>query len=192
MWESKMLTKDQMVMGENTPTVQQTWQNLQDCFTEQWLEWRQYLQTTAKHPRFKDAALATQELAAAEEEGKTTAMMFTLLQEQHKRQLKLITVSIKQAMDTMFERMNALIVGHGNAADKGNAPPANSNTGRGSGSTMRNRKKLPHCGKHVFHKPADCFELETNASKCWAGWKPVKDALRQPDRDWGHQIIIEV
>jgi hypothetical protein len=32
-------------------------------------------------------ALATQELAAAEEEGETTAMIFTLLQEQHKMQL---------------------------------------------------------------------------------------------------------
>jgi hypothetical protein len=34
-------------------------------------------------------------------------------------------------MDAMFELMNALIVGHGKAADKENAPPANSNTGRG-------------------------------------------------------------
>jgi hypothetical protein len=36
---------------------------------------------------FKDAALAAQELVAAEVEGKTTAMMFALLQEQHKAQL---------------------------------------------------------------------------------------------------------
>jgi hypothetical protein len=34
---------------------------------------------------FKDAAVAAHKLAAAEEEGKTTAMMFTLLQDkQHK------------------------------------------------------------------------------------------------------------
>jgi hypothetical protein len=31
--------------------------------------------------RFKDAALAAQELAAAEEEDKTTGMMFALLQD---------------------------------------------------------------------------------------------------------------
>jgi hypothetical protein len=48
------------------------------------------LQAIAKHLHFKDAALATQELAAEEEEGKTTAMMFILLQEQHKVQLKLM------------------------------------------------------------------------------------------------------
>jgi hypothetical protein len=47
---------------------------------EKWLEQRQYLQATAKHSCFKNAALAAQELAATEEEGETTAMMFTLLQ----------------------------------------------------------------------------------------------------------------
>jgi hypothetical protein len=81
MWESKMFTKDQMAAWENKTTVQETWQNLQDYFTEIWLEQRQNLQAIAKHLCFKDAALAAQELAAAEEEGKTTAMMFTLLQE---------------------------------------------------------------------------------------------------------------
>ncbi len=82
MWESEMFTKDQMVVWENKPTAQQTWQNLQNYyFTEKWLEHQQYSQATAKHSCFKDPALAVQELAAAEEEGKTTAMMFTLLHE---------------------------------------------------------------------------------------------------------------
>jgi hypothetical protein len=48
MWESKMFTKDQMVACENKTSVQQTWQNLQDYFTEKWLEQRQYLQATVK------------------------------------------------------------------------------------------------------------------------------------------------
>jgi hypothetical protein len=34
MWESKMFTKDQMVAWENETAAQQTWQNLQDYFTE--------------------------------------------------------------------------------------------------------------------------------------------------------------
>ncbi len=72
-------------------------------------------------------------------------------------------------MDAMFECMNALIIGHGKAADKENAPPANSNIGRSSGGTKCNKKKCTHCGKHVFHKPADCYKLETNASKHRAG-----------------------
>jgi hypothetical protein len=49
MWESKMFTKDQMVAWENKTATQQTWQNLQDYFTEKWLEQRQYLQATMKH-----------------------------------------------------------------------------------------------------------------------------------------------
>jgi hypothetical protein len=84
MWESEMFTEDQMVAWENKTAAQQTWQALQDYFTEEWLERRQYSQVTAKHSRFKDAALAAQETAAAEEEGEATAMMFTLLQKQHK------------------------------------------------------------------------------------------------------------
>jgi len=42
MWESEMFTKDQMVAWENKTPAQQTWQNLQDYFTEKWLERRQY------------------------------------------------------------------------------------------------------------------------------------------------------
>jgi hypothetical protein len=37
------------------------------------------LQATAKHLQFKDIALAAQELAAAEDKGEATAMMFALL-----------------------------------------------------------------------------------------------------------------
>ncbi len=84
MWESKMFTEVQMFAWENKTTAQQTWQNLQDYFMEKWLEQKQYLQANAKHLQFKDAALTAQELAAAEEEGKTIAMMFALLQDQHK------------------------------------------------------------------------------------------------------------
>jgi hypothetical protein len=47
MWESKMITKDQMVAWENKPTAGQTWDNLQTYFTEKWLERCQYLAATA-------------------------------------------------------------------------------------------------------------------------------------------------
>ncbi len=36
-WELEMFTEDQMVAWENKPTTQQTWQALQDYFTEKWL-----------------------------------------------------------------------------------------------------------------------------------------------------------
>jgi hypothetical protein len=83
MWESEMFTEDQLVLWENKPATNQTWQVLQDYFTEKWLERRQYLQATAMHSCFKDAALAAQEQVANKEEGKVSAMMFALLQEQH-------------------------------------------------------------------------------------------------------------
>ncbi len=150
MWESKMFTKDQIVAWENKTPVQQTWQNLQDYFTEKWLEQRQYSQATAKQSRFKDAALTTQELAAAEEEGKTTAMMFALLQEQHKAQLEVMMAADKQAMDAMLERMNVLIAGQGKAADKPMAMVSNSNTGTASNIMNRWKKSMHELQKACF------------------------------------------
>ncbi len=160
---------DQMVVWENKTAPKQTWQNLQGYFMEKWLERRQYSQATAKHLHFKDAAIAAQELAAAEEEGKTMAMKFTLFQEQHKAQVELMAAANKQAMDTMFECMNALIADHGKVADKVTAPLATSNTGFTSSSMKHNRKRCTNCGIHVFHNLEDCCELETNASKRWPG-----------------------
>ncbi len=164
-----MFTRDQTVAWENKTAAQQTWQNLQDYFTEKWLEQRRYSQATAKHSQLKDAALAAQELAAAEEEGKTTVMMFALLQEQHKAQLESMVAANKQAMDAMFERINALIAGCGKAVDKVTATIPNSNTGHASSTTNRKKKKCMNCGKLVFHKPETCYELETNVSKHYPG-----------------------
>jgi hypothetical protein len=174
MWESEMFTEDQMVAWENKPAAAQTWQALQDYFTEKWLERRQYSQATAKHSRFKDAALAAQEQAAAEEEGEASAMMFALLQEQHKAQMEAMASANQKAMELMMERMNALVAGAQKGQDKENAPPAGNNN-HSTGGTKRSKKKCQHCGKHVFHKAADCYELEANASKRWAGWKSVKE-----------------
>jgi hypothetical protein len=48
--------------------------------------------------------------------------------------------------------------------------------GKSTGGTKRNRKKCTNCGKHVFHKPSNCYKLKANTSKRWMGWKSVKDA----------------
>ena len=178
MWESEMFTEDQMVAWENKTPAQQTWQNLQDYFTEKWLECRQYSQATAKHLRFKDAALAAQEMAAVEEEGETSAMMFALLQEQHRVQLDAMATANQKAMDAMFERMNAIVAGNlkVESPDKENTHPGgNVSPGNNIDTTKRTKKKCSHCGKHVFHKATDRYELEANASKCWRGWKSVKE-----------------
>ena len=151
MWESEMFTEDQMVAWENKTPAQQTWHSLQDHFTEKWLERHQCLQATAKHSRFKNAALAAQEMAAAEEEGETSAMMFALLQEQHRAQINAMATANQKAMDVMFKRMNTIVADNdrGGPTDKENIPPVrNVNPGNDNGSTKRTKKKCPHCGKH--------------------------------------------
>jgi hypothetical protein len=125
--------------------------------------------------RFKETALATQELAAAEEEGETTAMMFALLQEQHKSQMEAMAAANQKSMDAILEQMKAVLVGQGKAADKENVQPANANSGTGTSGAARKNKRCPHCRKHVFHMAANCYELEANASKRWTGWKSVRN-----------------
>ncbi len=82
----------------------------------------------------------------------------------------------QKAMEAMFERINAIIGGQCKVVDKENTPPATGNKDNSIVGTKRNRKKCTHCGKHMFHKPSDCYELEVNKSKRWTGWKSVKNA----------------
>jgi hypothetical protein len=74
--------------------------------------------------------------------------------------------------------------------NKENTPPATGNTGKSTGGMKRNRKKCTHCGKYVFHKPSDCYELEANTSKHWTGWKSVKDAGVASAWDQGRRVIL--
>ncbi len=175
MWELEMFTEAQMVAWENKPAAQQTWQALQDYFTEKWLERRQYSQLTAKHSRFKDAALTAQELTAAEEEGETTAMMFALLQEQHTSQMEAMAAANQKSVDAVLEQMNAMLAGQRKAGDKENIQPVNANSGTRTGEAAHKKKRCPHCRKLVFHMATKCYELEASASKRWTGWKLVKD-----------------
>jgi hypothetical protein len=66
MWQSKMFTEDQIVAWENRTLATQTWAVLQTYFTEKWMERKQYSSTTPKQSQLKEAALQTQETAAAE------------------------------------------------------------------------------------------------------------------------------
>jgi hypothetical protein len=63
----------------------------------------------AKQLRFKEAALLTQETAAAEDECESQAILFAMLQEQHNRQITVMTATNKANMDIMMERMNTLV-----------------------------------------------------------------------------------
>jgi hypothetical protein len=127
MWQSKMFTEDQMVTWENKPAVQQTWATLQAYFTEKWLERKQYSATTAKQLQFKEAALLSQEKAAAKEEGELQAMLFAMLHKQYNNQIAVMTETHKANMNALMEKMNAILAGGGEKQtaqhDKDNTPP---------------------------------------------------------------------
>jgi hypothetical protein len=179
MWESEMFTEDQMVAWENKPAADQTWANLQTYFTEKWLERRQYSSATAKQSRFKEAALAAQEIATAEEEGETHAMMFALLQDQHKAQIEVLTAANTASMNAIMEKMNAMIANNADGRkqpDKENTPPNTNGGDNGARKAKRKKTLCPHCNTLVFHKPANCYELEANKDKRWTGWKSIKES----------------
>ncbi len=184
MWQSEMFTEDQMVVWENNPAALQTWAKLQTYFTKKWLECKQYSATTAKQLHFKEAALLTQETAAAEDKGKSQAMLFPMLQEQHDRQIVAMTATNKANMDAMIEWMNALVTGGAGRCqthqDKESTPTVGNSLPvlMGSGITQPKKPKrrkciCPRCKMFVLHKPKNCIELEANKEKCWLGWKLV-------------------
>jgi hypothetical protein len=150
MWESKMFTEDQMAAWENKTPMQQTWQNLQEHFTEKIARAKTICASHRKTVAVQGCSLAAQELEAVEEEGKTTAMMFALLQKQHKAQLKAMATANKQAMDAMLERMNMPIAGQGKAADKPTATVPNSNTGQAPNTVNRKKKVCTNCRNLLF------------------------------------------
>jgi hypothetical protein len=91
-------------------------------------------------------------------------------------QLDAMASANQKAMDMMFKHMNAIVVGNGLGQNKENTNPGgNVNPGNIAGTTKQKKKKCPHCGKTVFHKAMGCYELETNGSKQWTGWKLVKE-----------------
>jgi hypothetical protein len=183
MWESKMFTEDQMVAWENRPAADQMWTNIQTYFTEKWLERPQYLAAMVKQSRFKEAALAAQEQAAATEEGEPQAMMFALLQEQHQLQFESMLAENKATTETMMEQINALVPAQGGTqspADKENTPPL-TNSGKKNKQDIKPRGprcKLtlcPYCKALVYHKADKWYELKSNKDKRWVGWKLIKE-----------------
>jgi len=107
-------------------------------------------------------------------------MSFAMLQEQHDKQSAAMAAMNKANMDTMMERMNALVAGRGGdrctpaqKPDKENTPPSGSNISPPvNPDTKKPRKKkalCPHCKTFVLHKFENCYELEVNKNKRWPG-----------------------
>ncbi len=103
MWQLEMFTEDQIVAWEDRGVMAQTWVALHTYFTEKWLEWKQYSAMTAKQLQYKEAALLAQETTAAEEEGKTQALLFATMQDQHAKQIAQMEAMNKTNIDAMME-----------------------------------------------------------------------------------------
>ena len=128
---------------------------------------------------------ACQETAAAVEEGELQAMLFALLQEQHDKQIAAMAATNKANMETMMEKMNALVAGRGGdrrtpaqQPDKENTPPPGGNVcppvNQDPLRKPRRKKAIcPNCKTFALHKPENCYELEANKDKRWPGWKSV-------------------
>jgi hypothetical protein len=105
----------------------------------------------AKQLRFEEAALLAQETAAAEDKDKLQAMLFAMLQEQHNKQIAVMTATNKANIDAMMERMNALMAGgvgrHSTHQDKEGTPTVGNNlpTLAGSGTTQPKKPKRHKC-----------------------------------------------
>ncbi len=86
----------------------------------------------------------------------------------------------KTNMDSLLERMNAMIGANGNRSthqpDKENTPPTiNPPTGGGKRIKKPRKKKTlyPNCKTFVLHKPSLCYELDANKATRYPGWKSV-------------------
>ncbi len=122
-----------------------------------------------KQSCFKEAALDAQEQASEEEEGETQAMMFALLQDQHKSQLEAIAVVNKVTMDEMMECMNTILGGGGGRRSKGNkeTPPPAANANRGGNEEAKKVKR-----KKNFAPTATCL-CSTNQTDAMS-WKQTR------------------
>ena len=78
---------------EIKPRADKTWENAQTYFTKKWKEQQSYKKMTARQTAFQEAALQAKEEAVAEE----TALLFTLQQENHDKEMK----AMKEALETM-------------------------------------------------------------------------------------------
>ncbi len=89
-------------------------------------------------------------------------------------QLEAMAAANKQEMDAMLECIKTLIAGQGKVVDKPTSTVPNRNSGQAPNTANRKKKVCTNCGKLIFHKRQTCYELESNTSKHYPGWKSSK------------------
>ena len=193
-WESEFFPKEKMIEWEKRDDEDQDWGAVRAYFSELWHNESQYSKATAKKARHNESANAVAVKEEKSEDAESdAAMMFAMMQEQHRDQLNAMKESTDAAMlsqqQTMLE-MAAQIKdlccqikdqSSSSAAEVKKSLAAAAATGGGGGAGKGKRRATyhkeaqlcPHCNKVVKHKAEDCFELEANKDRRPANWKPA-------------------
>jgi hypothetical protein len=141
---------------DTKPKADQTFANFRVFIQKEFGKLHKQNKTTAKSVGFGIANSVTDKEVEKIEQLEAQALMIAELansmQEQNQKQFK-----------EMMELFKA-------ALDKNSPTPTNpKKSGEG-----KKKKKCPHCGLEVYHKPDDCFELDANAAKRPANWTSKK------------------
>jgi hypothetical protein len=142
---------------EVKPNLDQTFANFRVFMRKEFGKHHKQNKTTAKSVGFGIANSVTDKDIEQIEQLEVQALMIAefanSMQEQSQKQFK-------EMMEMFKEKLDAKSL------------PDLRNPKGGEGK--KQKKKCPHCGMEVWHKPEACFELEANASKRPAGWKSKK------------------
>ena len=136
------------------PTADKTFPNFRVHMQQEFAKHHKHNKTTAKSVGhgIANSALDKQadQLDQMEVQAFVLAEFANSINEQTTKQFKVMMELFKKALDSK------------------NSPQA------GPVAGAKKKKKCPHCGEEVFHKPECCFELEANADKRPANWKSKK------------------
>ena len=140
---------------EAKPTADQTFVNFRVFIQKEFGKQHKQNKTTAKSVGFGIANSVTDNDVEQIEQLEAQALMIAELAN-----------SMKEQSQKQFKEMMELFKA---TLDKNSPPPKNPKTG-----AEKKKKKCPHCGLEVYHKPDACYELDANASKRPADWKSKK------------------
>jgi hypothetical protein len=136
---------------EAKPKANQTFANFRVFMQKEFGKQYKQNKTTAKSVGNGIAnSITDKEVEQLEAQALFIAELANSMQDQSQKQFKEMMELFKAKLDA-----------------KGLPDPSNPKGGEGK----KQKKKCPHCGMEVYHKPESCYELEANASKRPAGWK---------------------
>jgi hypothetical protein len=145
---------------DNKPAADKTFANLSPFITIEFTK-RNKSQDTAKNAGFgiANAATALQEQQIQLNQAAESALAYAALAEAMKD-------SQKESMENMMKMFKDIL---------GTLPTA---AGNGTPATNGQCPKCPHCNRrHIKHE--ECWELEANASKRPANWKPAAECKKK-------------